>query len=62
LIPDLARQSFDKRHTDKIDLDPVYKTRLNTTQALLGMNILSKLHLYIAYRERKIYLTAANAH
>jgi hypothetical protein len=29
---------------------------------LLGMDVLSKLHLYIAYKERKIYLTAAGAH
>ena len=29
---------------------------------LIGNNILSKLHIYIAYKERKIYVTAAGAH
>jgi len=28
---------------------------------LIGMNILSKLHLYIAFREQKIYITPASA-
>jgi predicted aspartyl protease len=29
---------------------------------LLGMNVLRQLHIYIAYKERKIYATAASAH
>lgn len=29
---------------------------------LLGMNVLRKLHVYIAYGQRKLYLTSANAH
>ena len=29
---------------------------------LLGMGILRQLHLYIAYREKKLYVTAASAH
>jgi hypothetical protein len=28
---------------------------------LIGMNILSKLHLYIAFSESKIYITPASA-
>ena len=62
LIPDLARQSFEKHHQDKLDFDPVLGARLNTMQVMLGANILSKLHLYVAYGERKIYLTGATAH
>ena len=27
---------------------------------ILGMNVLSEMHVYIAYKERKLYLTAAN--
>jgi predicted aspartyl protease len=27
---------------------------------ILGMNLLSEMHVYIAYRERKLYITAAN--
>jgi hypothetical protein len=29
---------------------------------LLGMDVLQKLHLYIAYGEGKIYMTSADAH
>lgn len=29
---------------------------------ILGMSVLRKLHLYIAYREHKLYLSAADAH
>jgi hypothetical protein len=28
---------------------------------LIGMNILSKLHLYIAFKEDKVYITPASA-
>jgi hypothetical protein len=27
---------------------------------ILGMNVLSQMHVYIAYRERKLYITAAD--
>jgi len=40
------------RVDDNDPLDPVM---------LIGMNILSKLHLYIAFSERKIYITPASA-
>jgi predicted aspartyl protease len=30
-------------------------------QIILGMNILNKLHLYVAYREKALYVTPANA-
>lgn len=32
------------------------------TKLILGMGILRQLHIYIAYRERKLYVTAASAH
>jgi predicted aspartyl protease len=32
------------------------------TKLILGMGILRQLHLYIAYREKKLYVTAASAH
>lgn len=62
IIPDRAHQAFSRRHTDKIDFDPVDAPRMPEMQLLLGMNVLSKLHLYIAYKEHKLYLTAADAH
>ncbi|MBS0469762.1 MAG: retropepsin-like domain-containing protein [Proteobacteria bacterium] len=30
--------------------------------AIIGANVLRKLHLYVAYREHKLYITAADAH
>lgn len=62
ILPDLAERSFEQNHLDKEQIDPQYAVHLNTTDMLLGMDVLSKLHLYIAYKERKIYLTAAGAH
>ena len=29
---------------------------------LLGVSVLRRLHLYIAYKEHKLYVTAAGAH
>jgi predicted aspartyl protease len=29
-------------------------------ELILGMNVLSQMHVYIAYRERRLYITAAN--
>lgn len=34
---------------------------VNVPALVVGLNILRKLHLYIAYNERKIYFTAAEA-
>jgi predicted aspartyl protease len=34
----------------------------DSPKLLLGMGILRQLHLYIAYREKKLYVTAASAH
>jgi predicted aspartyl protease len=62
ILPDLARQAFNRRHQSKEDLDPVTAPQLKETPMLLGMDVLSKLHLYIAYKERKLYITGANAH
>jgi predicted aspartyl protease len=62
ILPDLARAAFNRRHHDKEDFDPVTAPQLKETPMLLGMDVLSKLHLYIAYKERKLYITAAGAH
>ena len=34
-------------------------TDADLPDVILGMNVLSKLHLYIAYKEAKLYITAA---
>jgi hypothetical protein len=36
-------------------------TEQGLPQVLIGMDILRHLHLYIAYREQKLYITPASA-
>jgi len=62
ILPDRAAESFRNSHMDRLELDPVHASHLQTPDLLLGMNVLSKLHFYVAYREHKLYFTAANAH
>lgn len=54
LLPDMMNGAEGDRETGSL-------TRRNTIlqPMILGMNILSKLHLYIAYKERKLYITEA---
>lgn len=46
----------------EIDILPVKNAHSLDFQALLGMNVLRRLHLFVAYREHKLYVTAASAH
>ena len=41
---------------------PEEKSQWQEYKALLGIGILRQLHLYIAYKERMLYVTAASAH
>jgi predicted aspartyl protease len=58
IIPDRMSQHFDTR--------PQIGTHLNTKnpiddqQMLLGMNVLKYLHIYIAYKEKKLFITPAD--
>ena len=52
-------------HDPRINLYPDTLRGLGTderNQMLVGMSILRQLHLYIAYREKTLYVTAANVH
>lgn len=46
----------------EIMLFPRDKSHFNDYRALLGITILRRLHLYIAYKEHLLYVTAADAH
>jgi len=39
-----------------------HESDTHVDQMILGMDVLRQLHLYIAYRERRLYVSAANAH
>jgi predicted aspartyl protease len=62
ILQNAAQESFEKKHNDPIGRDSFMREGFQTGDMLLGMNVLTKLHLYIAYKERKIYVTAADAH
>ncbi len=61
IMPDDEEKAFWKRHSSKSERDPVYGLQFNPEPIVLGMNVLTKLHLYIAYGEKTLYVTAADA-
>ena len=51
----------DRLKQEEIDAHHLMPEVRRTPQLILGMDILRQLHLYIAYREKKLYITAASA-
>lgn len=51
----------DRLKQEEIDAHHLMPETRRTPQLILGMDILRRLHLYIAYREKKLYVTAASA-
>lgn len=62
LFPDKLAQGYTHEHDDKLALDPIYGVDLKSPSLTLGVDVLSKLHLYISYKEKMLYVTAADAH
>ncbi|MBV8799398.1 MAG: retropepsin-like domain-containing protein [Alphaproteobacteria bacterium] len=63
IIPDLVRMRMMDPH-DSLEGDTRVKNSANPVgldPMMLGMNILRRLHLYIAYKEKKLYITPAAA-
>jgi hypothetical protein len=61
IIPDLMRTKMMDPH-DSLEGDTRIKSDANPVgldQMILGMDILHRLHLYIAYKEQKLYITPA---
>jgi predicted aspartyl protease len=52
LVPDLIRRNMGT---------PLRGTESHMPDVLLGMDILQRLHLYVAYKEQKLYITPAAA-
>jgi predicted aspartyl protease len=44
------------------DIELVSEDNAHMRVAILGLGVLRKLHLYIAYKERKLYVSPADAH
>lgn len=51
----------DRLRQEEIDAHHLMPDSARTPQLILGMDVLRQLHLYIAYKERKLYVTAASA-
>lgn len=63
LVPDLMRTKMMNPH-DSLEGDtriPSTETETGLGQMILGMDILHRLHVYIAYKEQKLYVTPAAA-
>jgi predicted aspartyl protease len=51
-----------RKMAEALDSGYSASTTVHHAKLVLGMDVLKSLHLYIAYREEKLYLTAAAAH
>jgi hypothetical protein len=56
LLPDLMSTTSEQRPTGSL----VREIESGTPELILGMSVLSKLHVYVAYKERKVYITAVD--
>lgn len=57
LIPDKQTDAFgDTRPTGSL----IHPADAGLPDLIVGMPVLSKLHIYVAYKERKVYITAAS--
>ena len=60
---DQAERAFQRKHgAEKTQHIIQYRIDLETPDIVVGMNVLRKLHLYIAYKEKMLYLSPAAAH
>jgi len=62
ILADRVKEAFRKNHNDKQDYDPVYGTNITVPDVILGYNVWSKLHLFVSYKERKLYFTPVVPH
>lgn len=61
MLADRVKEAFRKNHSDKQDYDPIYGTNITVPDLILGYNVISKMHLFVSYKERKLYFTAADS-
>ena len=57
LLPDMMSNKSDQRPIGSLIPDTDHRLQ----DLILGMSVLSKLHVYVAYKEAKVYITAANS-
>jgi predicted aspartyl protease len=59
---DSMREGYRAAHPGSVAL-PIYddSATMEGPKLIVGMNVLSKFHLYVSYQEKKLYLTPASA-
>ena len=55
LMPDLVTQRLPARRTGSLTRE----ADRGLPDLILGMSVLGKTHMYVAYKEKKVYITAA---
>lgn len=61
ILPDRAEAQM-RKELGKLADDPQYGLSTPGPRLIIGMDILRRLHLYIAYKEKMLYVTGASAH
>ncbi len=62
LLPDEAEKAIRRNYDDPKSMDdPVYGLQLRLPRLTIGENVIKRLHVYIAYKEKVMYVTAADA-
>ena len=61
ILPDDMEKSVRRHHDYKQDRDPIYGIEIKAPEIVLGLDVLSRLHMYVAYGEKTLYVTAAGA-
>jgi predicted aspartyl protease len=61
ILPDRVEAQM-RKELGKLADDPQYGLSAPGPRLIIGMDVLRKLHLYIAYKERMLYVTGASAH
>jgi predicted aspartyl protease len=62
ILQDKMEDAYRMQHSEKSRDDPVYGSQWEGPELILGMNVLRKLRIYIAYKEHTLYITDADAH
>jgi predicted aspartyl protease len=62
IIADNMENAFRMEHSEKSRDDPIYGMQFEIEDLTLGMSVISRLHVYIAFKEHKLYVTDADTH
>lgn len=61
IFHDRAADSARKEEGESVAM-PIYSEHLASPKLIVGMDVLSNLHLYVSYKEKQLFMTGANVH